>query len=329
VQADTSRFPYGIKDLVDWLHERGFKFGLYLAAGIETCSSGGRPLPIPGSYGHYEQDAKTIASWGVDYLKFDWCGTTLMNGTKLNQQVQTTEMAKALNKTGRTIWFNFHCGNPPQEWCRKDGNSFRIGRDHHDNWDNTQAVINTMIGLGKGSGPFHWNDPDFLMTAGAGCDRFFPAGNHCPGMTDVEYRTEFTLWCLTSAPLLVSTDLRNITPLQREILLNKELVAIDQDPLGISGDLIGSIDCEKTNTASPGACQIWGKPITGDRWAVALFNAGSSTHTISFDFKLIGHAGARLNVRNLWLHQDMGEHHGSFQADVPSHGVVAITLWQN
>jgi len=103
IQEDLSRFPDGIKELASWLHDRNFKFGIYLSAGLITCSFGGRYVPIVGSYGHYEQDAMTLASWGVDYVKFDWCGHTLLNGTKLDQQTQTTEMTMALNKTGRPM----------------------------------------------------------------------------------------------------------------------------------------------------------------------------------------------------------------------------------
>mmetsp|Transcript_4138 Transcript_4138/g.4548 ORF Transcript_4138/g.4548 Transcript_4138/m.4548 type:complete len:416 (-) Transcript_4138:105-1352(-) len=320
IMADPKRFPKGIAELVSWLHERGLKFGLYTSAGFTTCSSGGRPEPIPGSYGHYESDAATFAKWDVDYVKLDWCDTRFPNGTEMSQQVQTDQFYNAMNKTKKAMWLNFHCGHPPQDWCKRDGNSFRIGPDHHDYWPNTMSEIQALIGLGKHAGPGHWNDPDFLMTGGSGCGEEVP-GLHCPGMTDEEYKTVFTIWSIVNAPLLVSTDIRNMTNVMKEALLNKALIAVNQDTYQ-AGDLITTWHCN----APMGTCQIWGKYMSDDSYVAALFNSGSGKHSITLDFSLFDKAGQTLRVTDLWKNT-VSTHTGSYvSAEIPSHGVVAIRL---
>jgi len=319
IRSDASRFPTGIADLVDWLHTRGFKFGLYTSAGLETCNHGERPSAIPGSYGHYEEDAKTFASWNVDYVKLDWCVTTFPNGTKMDIHAQTDQFYDAMNKTGKPMWLNFHCSHPPQQWCMRDGNSFRVGTDHHDSWSNTIECIHSLIGLGKHAGPKNgWNDPDFLETGGeGGCGR-----PHCPGQTDTEYRTVFSIWCIAAAPLIVATDVRNMSAIMTEILLNKELIAVNQDKLAIGGDVIGN-GCAGT---SDGTCQIWGKPLSDGGYVAGLFNSDSAAHEITLDFSLINMAGKTLQVRDLWKHQDLGSSTGTFKAQVASHETVVVKL---
>eukprot|EP01120_Amphizonella_sp_Union-15-10_P007669 TRINITY_DN2618_c0_g1_i1.p1 TRINITY_DN2618_c0_g1~~TRINITY_DN2618_c0_g1_i1.p1 ORF type:complete len:428 (-),score=90.71 TRINITY_DN2618_c0_g1_i1:96-1316(-) len=319
IQPDPSRFPSGIAELVSWLHDKGFKFGLYTSAGIYTCSHGERPLPIPGSYGHYKEDALTFAKWDVDYVKLDWCATVFPNGTRMDQQTQTNQFYDAMNATGKPMWLNFHCGDPPQTWCQRDGNSYRIGPDHHDNWSNTIQCINALKGLAKTAGPkTGWNDPDFLETAGqGGCGQ-----DHCPGQTPTEYRTVFSLWSIASAPLIVATDVRNLTALQKEILLNTELIAVDQDRLAIGGGLIGTWACD----GPKGVCEIWGKPLYDGSYVVGLFNSDIASHSITLDFNLIGKKGQVLKVRDLWQHRDLGTFTGSYSTVVMSHETVVIKL---
>jgi len=302
---DPARFPSGLPSLITSLHKMGFLFGLYCSAGYGTCV-GNRP----GSYGHYDLDADTFASWGVDYVKMDWCQTT-----GLDQQTQTDQFAQSLNKTGRQIWFNFHCGHPPQEWCAKDGNSYRIGPDHIDEWSNSMKSISALKGLGKSAGPGHWNDPDFLETGGQGCSNGDP---HCPGQTDVEYRTIFSIWCIVNAPLLVSTDVRVLTPIMKEVLLNKELIDVNQDKLATSGDVIATVGC-------PG-CLVWGKPLADGSWAVGLFNSDNVAHSMMLDFTDVGKMGATLMVRDLWKHADLGSMIGNVTAMVGPHETVVYKL---
>ena len=377
----------GIAELASWLHARNFKFGLYLSAGWTTCSTGGRNVPfIPGSIGHYQQDADTVASWGTDYVKvraghgslvvavypttqafsrvygmgtyagaqLDWCGTTNAHAAPyiLNQQNATTGFTTAANKTGRAMWMNFHCdhtlGNIPDvrhampatqlhvhvcvltcclwlQWCSQDGNSWRMAEDHHDNWSDTIQVINNLKFLAKFGRPHRWNDPDFLMTGGAGCDKNV-TGLRCPGQTNVEYMTTFSLWAMAAAPLIVSTDVRNWTPFMKSVLLNKEIIAVDQDPLGIAGGLVANWTCN----APVGSCQVWVRPLSDGSYAAAMFNANDDTHSITTQWSVIPGAGwdatTSVEVRDLWAHKDLGAFTGSYSATIPAHGTVMVQL---
>ena len=196
---DPERFPSGIPALASWLHDRGFKFGLYTASGNSTCSDGGRKGYVPGSVGHFTEDAQTFADWGVgerdpymlpgfndlindllcalensDYVKLDWCldktVTSKMNLTVLDalRKNRTDQMAIAMNKTGRPMWLTFHCvykkfktgqDGSFQQWCADDGNSWRIGPDHHDNFDSLQDVIEILAANAEHGRRFRWNDP--------------------------------------------------------------------------------------------------------------------------------------------------------------------------
>lgn len=329
---DPTRFPDGIPALADWLHERKFKFGLYLSAGWTTCSVGGRNVPfIPGSIGHYQGDADAVASWGVDYVKLDWCGTTNSKAPPytLNQQNATTGWTTAANHTGRAMWQNFHCehtsGNIP-DWCPQDGNSWRMGQDHHDNWPNTIQIINNLKLLAPFGRPHRWNDPDFLMTGGAGCDVNI-TGKRCPGMTNTEYMTTFSLWSMAAAPLLVSTDVRDWTPFMKSVLLNKEIIAVDQDPMGIAGGLVDSWPC----AAPSGTCQVWARPLSDGSYAAALFNSDDTkTHGITLKFDVVPKAGwgsaTKATVRDLWAHKDVGTFTGSYTVQVEPHATVMVIL---
>jgi len=146
IRPDEGRFPSGMKALADWLHARGFKLGVYTDSGLYTCSSGGRSYPIPGSYGHYEQDANTFASWGVDLVKMDWCNT-VVNGTQLDPYIQYPQMSTALNATGRQIWFT-SCEwgvDSPWEWISPYVNDWRTTDDHHDVWLSSTHGTATII----------------------------------------------------------------------------------------------------------------------------------------------------------------------------------------
>ena len=244
-----TRFPAGIPALTGWLHERGFLFGLYTSSGNKTCSSGGRSSYVPGSCQsmdpnateadcEFDQDAATFASWGVDYVKLDWCikGTSSTQKNNLRtpavRERRTDAMAHAMNKTGRPMWLSFHCiwehehdhnripSGSFADWCAEDGNSWRIGPDHHDNWGSLDDVIQILGGQAENGRPFRWNDPDFLMTGGAGCNSMVP-GKRCPGMNEAEYRTEFSLWVIGASSMIVSTDLRDMSMFMKDTLMNK------------------------------------------------------------------------------------------------------------
>jgi len=322
-QADPERFPSGMKSIAEFLHSKELKFGLYTDAGEYTCSTGGRPFKIPGSYGFYEQDAKTFASWGMDYIKMDWCNTDI-NGKQLRPEVQYAEMSRALNTSGRTMYFlSSEWGiDDPWKWMRLFANAWRVADDHHDNWKSTASIIEQAASIAQYAGPGGWNFLDFLMTGGEGCPDHNP-GSRCPGMTDNEYRTEFTMWVMAASPLIVATDLRNMSAIQKEILFNTEILDIHQDKLGRAGGRASYWNCPQQR-----ACQIWTKLLFDGSYYIALYNSGSEMHSITLEFvNVLGWIGVDVYVRDLWAHKDLGVFSEQFTTNVLPHGVAALKVY--
>eukprot|EP00118_Oscarella_pearsei_P000245 m.4509 g.4509 ORF g.4509 m.4509 type:complete len:433 (+) comp10882_c0_seq1:159-1457(+) len=318
---DTSRFPDGIKPVCDYIHQKGMKCGIYTDLGTNTCSKGGRNHSIPGSYGHYSQDAKTFASWGIDFVKADFCNTVKSDH---DPQKLYTEFSQALNATGRPILFNA-CEwglDKPWEWMVPIANTWRTGHDHRDEWSNTASVIEINANLAPYAKPGAWNDADFLMAGGEGCSDF-AVGHRCPGQTDDEYRTTFSLWSIIASQMIVATEIRNMSDVQKAILLNKELLAVHQDAMGKAGQRVGFADCGGTAKV----CQIWARNVTG-AVAVALYNADKIAHDITFNLTTVGMHGKPTSMRDLWVHEDLGPFTGdSFTAKaIPSHGTNVYLL---
>ena len=304
IVADADRFPSGIKALADYVHSKGLKFGIYSDAGTMTCAK------RPGSIGHEYQDAKQYASWGVDYLKEDWCNT--LPGQ--NSESSYTLMRNALAESGRPIVFSI-CewgSTKPWLWAGPIGNLWRSTGDIQDCWDckkdwggnGVTQIIDLMSGLETYAGPGHWNDPDMLEV-----------GNG--GMTKEEYRAHFSMWAMFSAPLLAGNDISNMTPDTKEILLNKEVIAIDQDPLGQQAHRV-----KKT-----GDLEVWSKQLQDGSRAVALLNRSPAAARISAAWTDIGYPGKlSASVRNLWTSKNLGNQTESYSTEVPSHGVVMLTI---
>lgn len=255
----------------------------------------------------------------------DWCNT-VVDGKQLDPRVVYHNMSVALNGTQRKIWFNL-CEwgvMQPWLWAFGDGQSWRTGSDHHDVWSgsasSTSAIIEANAALSPFSGHFGWNDMDFLMTGGQGCNNDTSV---CPGQTWEEYRTEFSMWCLLDSPLLVATDIRPefMTAQKKAILFNNEVIAVNQDRLGKQGKRVGTVNCPGDNTGAL-TCQIWSKPLADGTFAIVLYNIGQLSHSITVDFSLVGFRSAQL--RDLWAHKDLGLFTNSFTATVPSHGVVMV-----
>ena len=304
IQPDAERFPSGMKALGDYIHGKGLKFGIYTDAGTMTCAK------RLGSMGHEYQDAKQYANWGVDYLKEDWCNTLPGQSTESSY----TLMRNALAASGRPIVFSI-CewgSSKPWLWASTVGNLSRSTQDIQDCWDCKKPwggnglveILDQMNGLESYAGPGHWNDPDMLEV-----------GNG--GMTQEEYRTHFSMWAMFSAPLLAGNDVSNMRPETKEILLNKEVIAIDQDPLGQQGRRV-----KKT-----GKLEVWSKQLHDGGRAVALVNLGPAAAQIAVDWKDIGYPESiPASVRNLWTASDLPKQTGSYSADVASHGVVMVTI---
>jgi alpha-galactosidase len=308
IVADATRFPSGIKALADYVHSKGLKFGIYSDAGEKTCA--GRP----GSMGHEYQDALTYAKWGVDYLKYDWCNTG-----KRNAEEAYSTMRGALKATGRQIVFSMcEWGTAkPWLWARDVGNLWRTTSDISDKWwgakkwpDGTCCefgmlnIVDLQVGLESFAGPGHWNDPDMLEV-----------GNG--GMTTAEYRAHFSLWCILAAPLIAGNDLRSMTSEIKEILMNKELIAVNQDALGREGSRVWK----------EGDREVWSKQLKDGSRAVLLLNRGGSEAEITVPWEAIGYPGdISASVRDLWAHKELGKFTGKFAAKVESHGVVVVRI---
>jgi alpha-galactosidase len=303
IVADPERFPSGIKTLAKSIHDRGLKFGIYSDAGTMTCAK------RPGSKGHEAQDAKTYAEWGVDYLKYDWCNT---DGQDTRDAY--AKMGQALRASGRPIVFSIcEWGNSkPWIWAQGIGQLWRATGDIQDCWDCSRSwggmgvvhIIDLMADLYPYSGPGHWNDPDMLEV-----------GNG--GLTLVENRAHFSFWALFAAPLMAGNDVQAMKPEIRDILMNREVIAVDQDPLGMQG--------RKVSDSS--ARQVWVKPLADGSRAVILFNRGSEDSPIAAAWEDIGlFPKTKARVRDLWKKADIGAFTGRFEAKVEPHGVVMVRI---
>jgi alpha-galactosidase len=303
IVPDAQRFPSGMKALADYVHSRGLKFGVYSDAGTLTCQK------RPGSRGYEYQDARQYAAWGVDYLKFDWCS----HGSQ-NSVASYSTMRDALEKSGRPIVFSI-CewgSTQPWTWAPEVGNLWRTTGDIRDVWDSSGRrgglgvvqILDRQVGLEAAAGPGHWNDPDMLEV-----------GNG--GMSDTEYRAHFSLWAMLAAPLMAGNDLRSMADGTKQILLNREVIAVDQDSLGREGHKV----------RDDGDAEVWERPLADGGRAVILLNRGAAEAPIAVAWHEIGYPDdLPAHVRDLWAHRDLGAKKGGYSATVPSHGVVMVRV---
>jgi alpha-galactosidase len=315
IQPDPERFPSGMKALADYIHSKGLKFGIYSDAGWQTC--GGRP----GSRGYEYQDALTYAKWGVDYLKYDWCNTE-----ELNAKGAYLTMRNALYAAGRPVVFSI-CewgNNQPWEWGRDIGHLWRTtgdiapifdGEVGHGSWNSwgVLQILDMRENIRQYAGPDHWNDPDMMEV-----------GN---GMTVNQDRAHFSLWCLLAAPLIAGNDIRNMNPVTREILTNKELIAVDQDALGIQGLKY----LVKDNW------EVWAKPLDKGALALCFLNRTLQPVEVKLDWNEFPvkddefHYQYFFNekeykIRDLWAKKDLGTTAKLFMTQIAAHDVVVLKL---
>ncbi|MGW1563896.1 NPCBM/NEW2 domain-containing protein [Streptomyces sp. NPDC002144] len=294
---DPVRFPNGIKAVADYVHSKGLELGIYTSAGTKTCNSAG----FPGALGHEYSDAQQFADWGVDYLKYDNC-----NNQGVDAKLRYTTMRDALRATGRPIVYSI-CEwgqNKPWEWAADVGHLWRTTGDISDNWGSMLGILKKNLPLAPYAGPGHWNDPDMLEV-----------GNG--GMTDTEYRTHFSMWSIMSAPLLIGSDLRKATPATFDILDNKEVVAVDQDPLGKQGTVV----------SSEGGRWVVAKEMKDGSRTVALFNESDSAQHIATTAAAVGLPEApAYTLRDLWQHRGYNTA-GTISATVPAHGTVLVRVF--
>jgi alpha-galactosidase len=292
------KFP-DMKALADYIHAKGLKFGIYSSPGPATCAG------YMGTYGHEEQDARTFAAWGVDYLKYDWCSAeSIYSDADLRPVYQ--RMGEALLKCGRPIVFSL-C-----EYGRKDvwawgpevaGNLWRTTGDIRDSWKSMSGIGFDQGRLAPYAAPGHWNDPDMLEV-----------GNG--GMSATEYRTHLSLWSMLAAPLIAGNDLRSMSDETREILTNREVLAIDQDGLGI----------EATRAFARNGVEVWTRPLVGGGQAVGVFNRGDADAVAAFTWAQIGRQSAPANIRDLWAHRSIAPAAAGFDGTVAAHGVILMRM---
>ncbi|SFK62802.1 glycoside hydrolase family 27 protein [Streptomyces pini] len=314
LRANPTKFPSGMKALGDYIHGKGLKFGIYQAPNEKTCAQGVGTYPgSTGSKGHEAQDAATFASWGVDYLKYDWCSGS---GTLSEQIARFTIMRDALRATGRPIVYSinpnsFHAPTGDKYDWGEVADLWRTTEDLLDIWQNNNTnsypmgvgnVLDVTAPLAAQSGPGHWNDPDMLVVGR-------------PGLSLTESRSHFALWALMSAPLMAGNDIRTMSADVSAILRNPRLLAVNQDSLGAGGRRV----------RDDGATEVFAKPLSDGSVAVGLLNRGGSSTTITTTAAQVGLSGGPFTLTDLWTGTTSSTS-GRISASIPAHGVAVFRM---
>jgi alpha-galactosidase len=306
----NAKFP-DMKALADYVHSKGLKIGIYSSPGSKTCGG------FAGSLGHEEQDAKMYAEWGIDYLKYDLCSfredvldKQAPNDKAAQMQLMIdayAKMDKALKATGRPIVFSFcqYGWDAVWEWGPSAGaNLWRTTGDVTPDWDRIYSIVSQQAGLSAYSGPGHWNDPDMLEV-----------GNG--KLTLVENRSHFSWWALLAAPLLAGNDLPNMKPEIHDILTNRDVIAIDQDPLGRQG----------IRAYSDGEVEIWVRPLSSGALVLGIFDVGDSRYsTHPFHLKLSKlNLAATQTAKDLWTGKTV-QLTDNMPLEITSHDVLLLRI---
>ena len=303
LQPDTARFPDGIQAIADYVHGKGLKLGIYGDRGAETCGH------RAGSEGHEMQDAMTFASWGIDYVKWDNCAS---NADLAVQEQQYTAMRDAMDATGRPMVFSV-CAWSFYEWATRVGNLQRTTSDIMNTWDSIFANAKATRPNTAYSVPNHWNDPDMLEVGNS--------DNGAGPVTDLENQSHFSLWAITSAPLIAGNDVRDghMAAATKTTLTNAEVIAVSQDPFGLAG-----YEVQENVTADQ---LVWAKPLNanGTR-AVVMLNASAAAADMTVRFDELGLRGGSATVRDLLTHADLGTFTDSYTTTVPSHGTATLKV---
>jgi alpha-galactosidase len=291
------KFP-DMKALADYVHSKGLKLGIYSGPGPRTCAN------YPASYGHEEQDAKSFAAWGIDYLKYDWCSARMIYKDEDLQPVYQ-KMGKALEETGRPIVYSlceYGLGKVETWGPEVGGNLWRTTGDIRDEWSSMIGNVEKQVPTAPYAGPGHWSDPDMLEIG----------NGH---MTVDEYRTHMSLWALVASPLLAGNDVRSMSDVTKSILMNKEVIAVDQDPLG-----------KQASPVKNGDLETWVKPLADGSVAVGVVNLGAGTAEATVHASDLHLSGSVKSARDLWAHADVRFAGDSYAATVPSHGVLMLRV---
>jgi alpha-galactosidase len=294
----NEKFP-DMKALADYVHSLGLKLGIYSSPGHTSCGG------YIGSYGYEFEDAKTFAKWGIDYLKYDWCGAQLIYGfDRDNMQASYQIMGNALLESGRPIVYSVcqYGREDVWEWAVEvGGNLWRTTGDINDNWDRIEEIGFDQYKLHEYAKPGHWNDPDMLEVGN---------GN----LTVDENKTHFTLWCMLAAPLMAGNDLRSMSPETIAILTNPELIAINQDALGKQAQRLSAED----------GIEVYTKPLSSGELAVAIFNRNDTATEVSIDWTDLGWDTKPGSVVNVWPGERLPTEDDGVSFTLPTHGVVLL-----
>lgn len=300
----NDKFPSGMKSVADYIHSKGFKAGIYTDAGIKRCASIYDKDPNfnegGGTFNYRDIDFETFVNeWGYDFIKVDWCGGKIQ---ELDPEEEYTNISKEIIATGKDIAWEVCNWEFPGEWVTDIASHWRISVDIEPEFYSITHIIDKNAGLADYASPGHYNHMDMLQV-----------GN---GMTYEEDKSHFSMWSIMGSPLLTGNDLRNMSDETLSILTNNEVIAINQDPLGLQGQRI----------VKDGNKEVWVKPIEDyESGAVALFNRGEKATKITVKWEDIGIDGPA-EVRDLWEHEDLGVFDDSFTATVPKHGIVMLKV---
>ncbi len=305
----NTKFP-DMHALSDYIHAKGLKMGIYSSPGPLTCAG------YVASYMHESDDARQYASWGIDYLKYDWCSYNQIAKDRSLPELQKPYimMREALDMAPRDIVYSlcqYGMGNV-WEWGEKvGGNSWRTTGDIEDTWESMSGIGFSQSGHEAYAGPGHWNDPDMLVVGKVGWGPTL----HPTRLTPNEQYTHISLWCLLSSPLLIGCDMTQMDDFTLGLLTNDEVIGVNQDALGK----------QARRVSQEGELEVWAKEMEDGSYAVGLFNRGRWKKDVTVHWADLGLKGRRL-VRDLWRQKDLGRFEAKFSEVVPRHGVVLVRI---
>ena len=302
--VDSSKFPSGMQVLVNYIHAKKLKAGIYTDAGPNTCGSyynKDKHGTGSGIYGHIDQDCNLFfKEWGYDFLKVDWCGGEKL---KLNEEAEYMKILRAVKAIDSNLVFNVCRWQFPGEWVIKEADSWRVSGDIQSEYSSILKIIDLNAGLNKYASAGHYNDMDMLQVG--------------RGMSYDEDKTHFSMWCMMNSPLLAGNDLRNMSKQTVEILTNKELIDLNQDP-GFT---------QATRVLTENSVEIWVKPLgtKGNQKAIALMNRGNSDAVYELLPEKIG-ISKKTKLRDLWLHKNLGSIGNTQKFTIPKHGIIVLKV---
>jgi alpha-galactosidase len=321
LQGVPANFPSGMAALGTYIHGKGLLFGLYGAAGTLSCAG----LGYPTQWGHELADAATVAAWGADFWKEDWCtdagtlwgpNTPLFSTPTASVAQAYRTMGNALTASGRSIplLVSYIPSDAPSFFQQVGGSMVRIGTDNGQTcWclkaQNSLAYAIPYQNRG------HWLDPDMLMGG-------MVENNGGSTVSDVEAKAQFNWYAIIAAPLIIGKQINLLNSTLLTTYGNSEVIAIDQDALGKMGTLVSSTTCGST------VCQVWTRRLANGDYAIALINYDpSASHSVTVNWSMFGQSGT-WNIRDLWAHASAGSSSTGYSVSLPAWGSTMVKITQ-